>query len=37
MKKYGVDAHCRFNTEVTSASFDDSYRSLGGRDAQRPR
>ena len=24
MKKYGVDAHCRFNTEVTSARFDES-------------
>jgi 4-hydroxyacetophenone monooxygenase len=24
MKKYGVDAHCRFNTEVTSAQFDEA-------------
>ena len=24
MKKYGVDAHCRFNSEVTSARFDES-------------
>lgn len=24
MKKYGVDAHCRFNTEVTSARFDET-------------
>lgn len=23
MKKYGIDAHCRFNTEVTAATFDD--------------
>jgi 4-hydroxyacetophenone monooxygenase len=23
MRKYGVDAHCRFNTEVTSAAFDE--------------
>ena len=35
MKKHGVDAHCRFNTEVTSAQLRRSDRPLGRRVAQR--
>ena len=37
MRKYGIEEHCRFDTEVTSATFDETDGPLVGRGANRGR